>query len=50
MDAHINTDKTVKYDFDIVYVARRAVTGTDGKGVAPSVNAAEPENLHSPPI
>ncbi len=47
----IRTDKTVKYDYDIVYVrAPRTVTGADGKErIAPVwPNAAEPENLHAP--
>ena len=49
--APITTDKTVKYDYDIVYVrAPRTVTTADGKErIAPVwPNAAEPENLHAP--
>src|SRR5262245_53456666 len=48
---HISTDKTVKYDYDIVYVrAPRVVKGNDGKEHQAPVwpNAAEPENLHAP--
>ena len=47
----ISTDKTVKYDYDIVYVrAPRVVKGADRKErVAPVwPNAGEPENLHAP--
>jgi len=46
----ISTDKTVKYDYDIVYVrAPRTVTGADGKErIAPVwPNAGEPENLRA---
>src|SRR4029077_9160901 len=49
--SHIGTDKTVKYDYDIVYVrAPRTVKTADGKErIAPVwPNAAEPENLHAP--
>jgi hypothetical protein len=48
---HISTDRTVKYDYDIVYVrAPRFVKGKDGKKVQAPVwpNAAEPENLRAP--
>ena len=48
--APIATDKTVKYDYDIVYVrAPRFVKGTDGKDRLAHVwpNAAEPENLRA---
>jgi hypothetical protein len=48
---HISTDKTVKYDYDIVYVrAPRFVKGKDGKGHQAPVwpNAAEPENMRAP--
>src|SRR5262245_5768248 len=48
---HISTDKTVKYDYDIVYVrAPRLMKGADGKEKPAAVwpNAAEPENLHAP--
>ena len=47
----ILTDKTVKYDYDIVYVrAPRTVTTADGKErIAPVwPNAAEPDSLHAP--
>jgi len=47
---HISTDKTVKYNYDIVYVrAPRLVKGTDGKERPAQVwpNAAEPENLRA---
>jgi hypothetical protein len=47
---HISTDKTVKYDYDIVYVrAPRFVKGTDGKDHLAPVwpNAAEPANLRA---
>jgi hypothetical protein len=47
----IATDKSVKYDYDIVYVrAPRTVKGKDGKERAAPVwpNAAEPEALHAP--
>jgi mono/diheme cytochrome c family protein len=49
--AHIRTDKTVKYDYDIVYVrAPRTVKTADGKErIAPVwPNAAEPEHLRAP--
>ena len=45
---HISTDKSVKYDYDIVYVrAPRTVKTSDGKERQALVwpNAAEPENL-----
>src|SRR6266576_1451313 len=48
---HLSTDKTVKYDYDIVYVrAPRFVKGSDGKDHQAQVwpNAAEPENLRAP--
>src|SRR5262245_31336813 len=48
---HISTDKTVKYDYDIVYVrAPRLMKGADGKEKPAAVwpNAAEPENLLAP--
>jgi hypothetical protein len=48
---HISTDKSVKYDYDIVYVrAPRVVKGADGKERQAHVwpNASEPENLHAP--
>src|SRR5262249_18046577 len=48
---HISTDKTIKYDYDIVYVrAPRFVKGSDGKEHQAQVwpNAAEPENLRAP--
>jgi hypothetical protein len=48
---HVSTDRTVKYDYDIVYVrAPRFVKGKDGKGRQAGVwpNAAEPENLRAP--
>src|SRR5688572_28730619 len=44
----VATDKTLKYDYDIVYVrAPRVVTGADGKERPAPVwpNASEPENL-----
>jgi hypothetical protein len=47
----IATDKTVKYDYDIVYVrAPRVVKGKDGKEHQALVwpNAAEPEAMHAP--
>ncbi|HEY7311699.1 MAG TPA: hypothetical protein VH643_20220 [Gemmataceae bacterium] len=47
---HISTDKTVKYDYDIVYVrAPRFVKGGDGKDQQAQVwpNAGEPHNLHA---
>src|SRR5205823_5707912 len=45
---HISTDKTVKYDYDIIYVrAPRVVEGTERPApVWP--NAAEPGNLRAP--
>src|SRR5690242_1234471 len=45
------TDKTVRYDYDIVYVrAPRFVKDKDGKARQAQVwpNAAEPENLRAP--
>ncbi len=48
---HITTDKSVKYDYDIVYVrAPRFVRGKGGKEQQAQVwpNAAEPENLRAP--
>src|SRR5207249_5165946 len=48
---HISTDKSVKYDYDIVYVrAPRFVKGRDGKDQQAHVwpNAAEPESLRAP--
>src|SRR5262249_60494126 len=48
---HISTDKSVKYDYDIVYVrAPRVVKGADGKEHQAHVwpNASEPESLHAP--
>ena len=48
---HLSTDKTVQYDYDIVYVrAPRFVKGSDGKDHQAQVwpNAAEPENLRAP--
>lgn len=48
---HISKDKTVKYDYDIVYVrAPRTIKGADGKERQAMVwpNAAEPENMHAP--
>src|SRR5262245_65423150 len=48
---HISTDRTVKYDYDIVYVrAPRFVKGKDCKDHQAQVwpNAAEPENLRAP--
>jgi hypothetical protein len=47
---HVATDKTIKYDYDIVYVrAPRVVPGKTGKGQPAPVwpNAAEPENLRA---
>jgi hypothetical protein len=47
----IATDKSIKYDYDIVYVrAPRYVTGPDGKQRQAEVwpNAAEPHNLRAP--
>ena len=46
----ITTDKTLRYDYDIVYVrAPRVTSGTDGKERPAPVwpNAAEPENLRA---
>jgi hypothetical protein len=46
----VATDKSIKYDYDIVYVrAPRYVTGRDGKQRQAEVwpNAAEPENLRA---
>src|SRR5213075_3191471 len=46
----INSDKSVIYDYDLVYVrAPRFVTGKDGKDHQALVwpNAAEPENLRA---
>jgi len=48
---HISTDKTVKYDYDIVYVrAPRFVKDKDGTNRPASVwpNAGEPANLRAP--
>jgi hypothetical protein len=47
---HISTDRSVKYDYDIVYVrAPRFAPGPDGKERPALVwpNAAEPENLRA---
>jgi Hydrazine synthase alpha subunit middle domain len=47
---HISADKTIKYDYDIVYVrAPRVVPGKDGREQPAPVwpNAAEPANLRA---